>query len=46
MTRIPVLQAYSVTDMPQPNDVVQLIQIGNTLAVLGRQYRPTGVVSF
>lgn len=46
LSRIPVLQAYSNADMPQAGDIVQLIQIGQTLAVLGRQYRPTGVVSF
>jgi hypothetical protein len=42
---IPVLQTGSPY-VPQQGHVVQLLQIGNTMAVLGRQYRPSGIVSF
>lgn len=43
LTRIPVL-ATGYT--PAAGDVVQLLQIGNTIGVLARQYRPSGTVSF
>jgi len=46
LDRIPVLQMSSSPYVPAQGDVVQLLQIGNTLAVLGRQYRPTGIVAF
>lgn len=40
--RVPVLGLA----MPSVGDLVQLIQTGKSLAVLGRQYRPAGVVTF
>lgn len=43
---MPVLQMSGNPYVPQQGHVVQLLQIGNTLAVLGRQNRPSGVVSF
>lgn len=45
---IPVLQMYNTAAgiNPQPGDVVQVIQIGNTVAVLGMQLRPSGIVTF
>jgi len=46
LDRIPVLQMSATPYVPQQGDTVQLLQIGNTLAVLGRQYRPSGVVAF
>lgn len=47
LDRVPVLQ-MSTTDpyVPASGDVVQLMQIGNTVSVLGRQSRPSGVVTF
>lgn len=42
----PVLQPFSATGMPQSGDIVQVIQIGNSLAVLGLQRRPSGIVTF
>lgn len=42
IARVPVLGG----DMPAVNDQVQLIQTGKTLAVLGRQSRPSGIVTF
>jgi hypothetical protein len=33
-------------DMPSVGDLVQMIQTGKSLAVLGRQYRPAGSVTF
>ena len=47
LTRVPVLQSSTSSPyVPAQGDVVQLIQVGNSLAVLGRQYRPSGVVTF
>jgi len=46
LDRIPVLQMCGSPYVPRQGDVVQLLQIGNTLAVLSRQYRPSGIVSF
>lgn len=46
LDRIPVLQTSSSPYVPQQGHVVQLLQIGNTVAVLGRQNRPSGVVTF
>lgn len=44
VTRVPVFGG--TTDGLQEDDVVQLISIGNTLGVLARQYRPSGIVVF
>lgn len=46
LPRIPVLQMSGSPYVPQQGHVVQLLQIGNTLAVLGRQNRPSGIVTF
>jgi hypothetical protein len=46
LPRIPVLQTSGSPYVPQQGHVVQLLQIGNTVAVLGRQNRPPGVVTF
>lgn len=46
LPRIPVLQMSDSPYIPHPGHVVQLLQIGNTVAVMGRQNRPAGVVSF
>jgi hypothetical protein len=46
VSRLPVLRPYPLGVNPQQNDVVQLIQIGQTLGVFARQYLPTGIVTF
>jgi len=46
VSRLPVFRAYPMGVDPQAGDYVQLVQIGETLGVWARQYRPTGRVSF
>ena len=46
VSRLPVFRPYPLGVNPQQNEVVQLIQIGQTLGVFARQYRPTGTVVF
>jgi len=46
VSRLPVFRPYPLGVNPQQGDYVQLIQIGQTLGVFARQYRPSGAVSF
>lgn len=46
VSRLPVFRPYPIGLNPQDGDVVQLIQLGQTLGVFARQYRPTGTVIF
>lgn len=46
VSRLPVFRPYPIGLNPQDGDVVQLIQLGQTLGVFARQYRPTGSVTF
>lgn len=46
VSRLPVLRPYTASDVPQAGDLVQLVQLGSTLAVWARQWRPTGTVTF
>lgn len=44
---MPVLQMSSSSPyVPAQGDIVQVLQIGNTMAVFARQNRPSGAVSF
>ena len=46
VSRLPVFRPYPMGVNPQQDEVVQLIQIGQTLGVFARQYRPSGTVIF
>jgi hypothetical protein len=46
VSKLPVLRPYPLGSNPQAGEYVQLIQIGNTLGVFARQYRPSGTVVF